>query len=75
MGASQQADWVAEEECLHVNPSSLIDPVRKYIYIYKWKVNSNIIYLKLIISVMVLNVNGLNNATTKQRVDFSYQPR
>lgn len=25
MGASQQADWVAEEECLHVNPSSLID--------------------------------------------------
>lgn len=24
---------------------------------------------------MVLNVNGLNNATTKQRVDFSYQPR
>lgn len=24
MGASQQADWVAEEECLHVNPSSLI---------------------------------------------------
>lgn len=52
-----------------------IDPVRKYIYIYKWKVNSNIIYLKLIISVMVLNVNGLNNATTKQRVDFSYQPR